>query len=173
MGNLTSADKMGFPSCVVLRSACQRLISGTPLFGLPCECYASVGSSLPNAAYISCSSCLFAARPALLAYWCAALSVCNSKFDVCTHQPVQGQLNEEHARQYDAPGAAPGNTLEMHSVAEERFVAATIFGLTGSPAGMQMLLQDDAASLTGAACLWDSSCPHQWLLKGGVPQSPH
>lgn len=58
------------------------------------------------------------------------------------------QLNEEHARQYDAPGAAPGNTLEMHSVAEERFVATTIFGLTGSPAGMQMLLQDDAASLT-------------------------
>ena len=56
-------------------------------------------------------------------------------------------------------------------MAEERYVATTIFGLTGSPAGMQMLLQDDAASLTGAACLWCSSCSHQSCLpKGGVPQ---
>ena len=102
------------------------------------------------------------------------VNVCTSRLNVCTRQPLQAQLNEEHARQYDAPGAAPGNTLEMHSVAEERFVATTIFGLTGSRAGMQMLLQDDAASLTGVGHLWCSPCSHQsWLLKLGYLNLPH
>ena len=43
----------------------------------------------------------------------------------------------------------PGNQLELQAVDEERFTAAALFGLAGSQAGAQLLLQQDSPVLQG------------------------
>lgn len=66
-----------------------------------------------------------------------------------TYVQVQARLSAAQDRHYSSLGAVPGNNLELQAVDEERFTAAALFGLAGSLAGAQVLLQQDSPVLTG------------------------
>ena len=62
---------------------------------------------------------------------------------------LQARLSAKQDRHYSSLGAVPGNNLELQAVDEERFTAAALFGLAGSQAGADLLLQQDSPVLTG------------------------
>lgn len=59
------------------------------------------------------------------------------------------RLSAKQDRHYSSLGAVPGNNLELQAVDEERFTAAALFGLAGSPQGLDVLLRHPGQVLTG------------------------
>lgn len=65
---------------------------------------------------------------------------------------MQARLSAKQDRHYSSLGAVPGNNLELQAVDEERFTAAALFGLAGSPQGLDVLLRHPGQVLTGTTC---------------------
>lgn len=65
---------------------------------------------------------------------------------------MQAALNKEQpeTKTYSSLSELPGNMVERHSVEDERFSAAAVFGLSSSDQGIQALLKAGAELIRGA-----------------------
>ena len=75
---------------------------------------------------------------------CCSTSAYSPSFYVCSiiRDDVSSQaiLNKEDTKTYSSLSEVPGNMVERHSVDDERFSAAALFGLSGSNTGIEALL---------------------------------
>ena len=53
----------------------------------------------------------------------------------------QSQESSKRGATYSSISAVPGNLAEESAVEEERFLAAALFGLSGTPTGVSVLLR--------------------------------